>query len=410
METKPAQPATLKDVSAPETKPLSQSPVQSSRVKFALFRSMVGALANLGQAFRERVTQAGGAAAQTGKTVLGTATGLGTTTAKHSHRLLKQATENTGQAFTWVSESPLLRRASKAVRMDWLLGILDRVDLVKAENQVKKLQQEHPEDSPSQIAHRLMLEKAVYTGGIGLATSLVPGQAAALLTVDLATTTLLQSEMVYQIAAAYGLSLQDPARKGEILAIFGLALGGGRAIKAGLALLRNTPVAGAVIGAGANATMLYSLGYAACRFYEARLDTSVPQATLADSKTVSDNYLAAAIAQETVMDQILVHVILADHPDQSWQTILPELQALQFSPTSLEAIEQHIRSPQPLDSLLNQLNKDFAVPLLARCYKIAQLNQTSSPDEDRVLNQIASKFDISLDSIRKMALLEQRWN
>jgi uncharacterized protein (DUF697 family) len=54
--------------------------------------------------------------------------------------------------------------------------------------------------------------------------------------------------------------------KGEVLTIFGLALGGNRAIKAGLELLQNTPVAGAVIGASSNAVMLYTVGYAACRF------------------------------------------------------------------------------------------------------------------------------------------------
>lgn len=73
--------------------------------------------------------------------------------------------------------------------------------------------------------------------------------------------------MVYQIAYAYGLNLQEPARKGEVLAIFGLALGSGCAIKAGLGFLRNVPVAGAVIGASTNAATLYALGYAACRFY-----------------------------------------------------------------------------------------------------------------------------------------------
>jgi len=52
--------------------------------------------------------------------------------------------------------------------------------------------------------------KATYAGG-GLASSILPGVALALLAVDLAATTQLQSEMVYQIAVAYGLD-KDPAQ------------------------------------------------------------------------------------------------------------------------------------------------------------------------------------------------------
>lgn len=103
--------------------------------------------------------------------------------------------------------------------------------------------------------------------------------------------------MVYQIAYAYGLNLQEPARKGEVLAIFGLALVSGCAIKAGLGFLRNVPVAGAVIGASTNTATLYALGYAACRFYEAKINPLTSNATLAASQAESDKYLEAAIAQ-----------------------------------------------------------------------------------------------------------------
>jgi len=56
-----------------------------------------------------------------------------------------------------------------------------------------------------------MVEKATYAG-IGLTSSILPGVALALLAVDLAATTQLRSEMVYQIAVAYGLDLKDLAR------------------------------------------------------------------------------------------------------------------------------------------------------------------------------------------------------
>ncbi len=336
---------------------------------------------------------------------VGTAVGVGSATVevavKQTHKLIEQATHTVGEVVTHLGENWLIRKLAGVLNLNWLIGVSDNVDLAKAEAEVKQLQQQHPQESPSQIAHRIMLDKATKAGGIGLATSILPGEALALFAVDLAATTQLQSEMLYQIASIYGLDLKDPARKGEALAIFGLAFGGSRLLKAaGLGLLRNVPFAGAVIGASSNATMIYSLGYAACRFYEAKLNESTlltSEATLAELKKQSENYLEKAIAQEAIMDQILVHMILASHPSQTWSEILPQLQTLNFSPNSLEAIAQNIKSPQPLDTLLNQLNRDFAVPLLAQCYRIAKLNNKTTLEEARVIKAIGSKFNINVN-------------
>ncbi len=362
-----------------------------------LFGAALGALVQVGGAV-------GSTTLVVGKAVMGATSGVGETAAKQTHHLIEQATQGAGQAINHVSDNWLVRKVAGVLNLNWLVGATDRVDMKKAEATVRKLQQQHPTESPSQIAHRLMLKKAAYAGGIGLASSILPGVAVALLAVDLAATTQLQAEMVYQIAAAYGFDSQDPARKGEVLAIFGLALGGGRVLKElGLGLLRNVPFAGAMIGASTNATMLYSLGYAACRFYEAKLDspTSITtDATLADLKKQSENYIETASVQEAVMDQILAHMILAGHPEKSWSEILPELQALQLSPNALEVIATNIKSPQPLNTLLNQLNRDFAVPLLAQCYRIAQLDGDTTPAEATLIATITSKFDIDLSLIR----------
>ncbi|WP_026734313.1 EcsC family protein [Fischerella sp. PCC 9605] len=349
---------------------------------------------------------AGSAAIEAGKAAAETAAGVGEATAKQAHQLIEQATHTAGQVTERLGENWLIRRVAGVLNLNWLVGASDNVDLEKAAAAVKKLQQEHPNESPSQIAHRIMVEKAAKAGGIGFASSMLPGFAAALLAIDLAATTQLQSEMIYQIAAAYGLDLKDPARKGEVLAIFGLALGGGRLLRtAGLGLLRNVPFAGAVIGASSNSTMVYSLGYAACRFYEAKLDESkslTSEETLAELKQQSENYLETAIAQQTVMDQLLVHMILARHPDKTSEEILPELEALNLSPQSLDAIEQNIKSPQPLDNLLNQLNRDFAVPLLVQCYRIAKVDGEIKPAEQKVIDAIATKFNIDLNSIKSV--------
>jgi uncharacterized protein (DUF697 family) len=334
-------------------------------------------------------------ALNTGKNVVEKAFGLGGAAAKQTYRWIDQTTQGAGQAVTFVGNLPWVKRVAGVLRLDWLVGISDRVNLDKAQAEVKQLQQEYPNEYPSEIAHRIMVQKAIQAGGVGLASSILPGVAAALLAIDLAATTAIQTEMVYEIAAAYGMDLHDPARKGEVLAIFGLALGGGNAMKAGLGFLRNVPLAGAMIGASTNATMLYALGYAAREFYEAKLREATEEPTTETLQAIqqeSEKYLDGAIAQQAVMDQILVHAIVATYPDKNWEDILPDLQALQLDSHSLDAIAANIESPQPLEALLDQLNPDFAVPLLAQCRRIAESNGEVSQSENRVLDAIAQKL------------------
>ncbi|NEQ26026.1 MAG: EcsC family protein, partial [Microcoleus sp. SIO2G3] len=232
----------------------------------------------------------------------------------------------------------------------------------------------------------------------GLVSSLVPGAALALLAIDLAATTALQTEMIYQIAAVYGLDLQDPARKGEVLAIFGLALGGSKALQAGLGFLRNVPLAGAMIGAGTNATMIYTLGYAACRFYEAKQDGDLSETTLTRLQQESDRDLQRAIDQQQIVDQILARMLLASYPNKTWREIQPELERLQLSDRSVDTIAASLRSPQPLDQLLDRLDAEFAAPLYAQCQRVTQMNRDVSTAEQEILTAIAQRFELETRS------------
>jgi uncharacterized protein (DUF697 family) len=358
-----------------------------------------GAAAYAGGAVAGTVTEAAGAVSsasvQAGGAIAGTAVGVAGTIGNTA----LQSTDGAGYVLDMINSSPHLQNLTKALKVDWLLKIADQVDVVQAETHIKNLQQKYPNEKPSEIAHRVMMEKALYVGGSGFASSLLPGFAVAMFGVDLAATTALQAEMVYQIACAYGLNPHEPARKGEVLAIFGLALGGNYALKAGLGFARNIPIAGALIGASSNAAMLYALGYAACQFYETKLNPAVSQSALQNSQAESEKFLKGAIAQQVIMDQILVYVVLANHPGKTWEQILPELQTLNFSPVSLEAISVNAKSPPVLESLLSQVNSDFAVPLLAQCQKIVQQDGVVTPEEARIIATITNKLNINLASI-----------
>jgi len=315
----------------------------------------------MGSALSSAVETAGTLGEQTGRVL--------SDTGKGAVNALGYATDSLGQVVD---------------KVDWLLPFVEKVDVEKAETIVRQLQAKHPQEDPRAIAHRIMLQKALYVTGTGAVSSFIPG----MVVLDLATTTLIQAEMGYQIAAAYGLNLRDPARKGEILAIFGLALGGTHALRAGVALMRTVPLAGAVVGASTNAVALYTVGHAACQFYETLVQTSSDQALMAATENERDSYLQGAIAQQQYMDQILAHMVKASHPTLTWETVRPELERLNVSPVSIATLTAGTGDLPPLETLLAEVSQEFAVPLLAQCQAIAEADGQITEAESQILSTI----------------------
>ena len=305
---------------------------------------------------------------------------------------ISNATSRTGNAIDSVGSNFLVKKAVQIFKADWLLKILDQVDVNKSEAEVKRLKQKYPNESSAQIAQRIIKQKAFYAGASGFATSIVPGSAAVLFSVDLVTTTSLQAEMVYQIAGAYGMDLYDSTRKGEVIAIFGLAFGGKMAIKAGLKLLRNVPLAGAVIASTSEAVMLYTLGRASCAFYEAKLNPVNFKEKLEAIQKDSEQILKSAVPQEEIIDQILVHVILAGNQNRSKQSVLTDLRAANLRPESIDAIAEYMDSPIPLETLLTNIKPEFVLPLLVQCQKFAMLNGVVTLEEAEVIKMIEKKL------------------
>lgn len=300
-----------------------------------------------------------------------------------------------GFTFNLVRRNPLLKKLTKSFKVDALLSVLESVDIPKAEAEVRALQQQYPHEKPDEIAHRIIIAKALLVAGSGLASSLVPGAALALAGLDLATTTMLSAELVYQIAAAYGMDLHAIDRQGEALAIFGLSTGGNLAIQAGINLVGIVPLAGAVLNASASATMMYALGYGACRFYEANLNlaTNDPKLEVFEEvlQTEGEEYLEQAIAQQQLMDWVLAHTILAGNPEKTWPDLLPELAAANFSPASLEAISAQIQNPPSIETLLEKIDRDFALVLLEQCQTLVNLDSKITPEESYLIQRISEK-------------------
>jgi uncharacterized protein (DUF697 family) len=351
---------------------------------------------SVGGAMTSTANSLGDTAARTGSAIVETAKNMGgavgqaaSTAGTMTLAAVKKVPEGLGSIATIVTENPQLRLVTKHLKIDHLLyGLIDQVDIDRAQSYVQKLQTKYPTETSYQIAHRLILQKAIYAGGTGFASSFVPGTAASLFALDLAATLALQAEMLYQIAAAYHLDLHDPARKGEVLAIFGLTLGGNSGIKAGLGFARNLPTVGAVIGASSNAVLIYSLGQAACQFYGAKMNPLNSMALLKETQAETEQYLRFAIDQEIIMDQILMHIIVAGDPGKTWGDLLSNLTHYQFSDASIEAIKATAESPPLLSTLLDQINPDFAASLIAQCQRLANADGILTTAESAALEQI----------------------
>jgi uncharacterized protein (DUF697 family) len=304
-----------------------------------------------------------------------------------AQNLLEQATHATGSTLSALANNPFLKFITDKLGASWLKTLLGGVDVEKVQAKVKKLQEKYPQETASQIAHRLTVDKAFSAARIGFVTNIIPPIAAVLLGVELAATAALQAEMVYEIAAVYDLDLKQPARRGEVVAIFGLALGTD-VLKAGLGLIEIIPGVGAVVGASSNAVMFYALGFAARHFYEAKQKSPMKPVNEARLRQESQVYNETLLAQRELMDRVLVHAILASYPGRSLAEIVPQLKKAGLSPTTIAAIETHWSQSQPLNDLLEQLKPEFLVLLLTQCDRIVRHDGTINAEEAALLEAI----------------------
>ncbi|MEX0271598.1 EcsC family protein [Leptolyngbyaceae cyanobacterium UHCC 1019] len=182
--------------------------------------------------------------------------------------MVEQGTETIGNIVTPIAENPLVKYATKLPGINWLMAALGQVNAEAVKQDVVTLQQQYPLETPQQLAQRVVADSAFRAARIGLLTNIVPPFALMLLAVDIAAVTALQAKMVYRIAAIYGFSLDEPARRGEVLALWGLSMGGSSVLKAGLSVVEVIPLLGAAVGIASNAALLQSLGYVAIQFYE----------------------------------------------------------------------------------------------------------------------------------------------
>ncbi|MCX5962008.1 MAG: hypothetical protein NT070_02345 [Cyanobacteria bacterium] len=184
------------------------------------------------------------------------------------HEFVEQGTETIGRAVEPVATHPITQLVTKVPGGSWLMAALGQVDVDVIQREIAELRRTYPQDTDGSLAQRVVTDTVWKAAGIGLATNFVPPLALMLLAVDLGAIAALQAEMIYRIAAIYGFAPTDPTRRGEVLAIWGLATGSSGVLKAGMSVVEVIPVLGAAVGSAGNAALLFGLGQLACQFYE----------------------------------------------------------------------------------------------------------------------------------------------
>lgn len=184
------------------------------------------------------------------------------------YEFVEQGTESVGRVVTPIAENPFVKFATKVPGISWLFAALGQVNVERVQKDVEELQRKYPADTPDQLAQRVMQDTAWKAAGIGLATNFIPPLALSLLAIDLAAISALQAEMIYRIAVVYGFSPTEPARRGEVLALWGLFTGSSEVMKLGLSIVELLPGIGAIVGTSSSAGLVYGMGYLSCLFYK----------------------------------------------------------------------------------------------------------------------------------------------
>ncbi|MBW4541856.1 MAG: hypothetical protein KME43_22330 [Myxacorys chilensis ATA2-1-KO14] len=241
-------------------------------------KAATGAAIQVGGVVGDTTLQVGkvavGKAIQVGGVVGSATVQVGQITAKETYQLMGQAAEGAKHASELIAQG--ISQSFNSQVLPLLDVVIDELDTVQIEARTHQWQQMHPDQMSGQLAKHFIWNHA--------RKSLLPS--------DWVTTVRTQAELVYEIAALYGLDLNDPARKAEIISLATVNLSSGPTIKAGVGLLKypisQVPFAGDAVDIGSDSmlrfAMVHILGHAACRYYATKVGVPVPDVITASSQ------------------------------------------------------------------------------------------------------------------------------
>ncbi|NMG07108.1 hypothetical protein [Brasilonema sp. UFV-L1] len=153
---------------------------------------------------------------------------------------------------------------------------IEQINLDEIETFVAHLWKKFPKANPEQIAQRLLRRQLLRVSRTSAVMSVVPDKMAESVGVDYVEIALIQAEIIFQIAAAYGFELQTPESKDEAFAIIDRVLRANRLARIGLSATQMIPFAGGFIRTGSDTYLVYQIGNTAQQFYKSLIEEEVP--------------------------------------------------------------------------------------------------------------------------------------
>ncbi|KAB8333466.1 hypothetical protein SD80_016805 [Scytonema tolypothrichoides VB-61278] len=153
---------------------------------------------------------------------------------------------------------------------------IEQIDLDAVEKFVTLLLTKFPNATPEQITQRLLRRQLFRVSRTSVVMSVVPSKMAESVGVDYVEIALIQAEIIFQIAVAYGFELQVPECKNEAFAILDRVLRANRLARIGLSATQMIPVAGGFISTGTDTYLVYKIGNTAQQFYKSLTEEEVP--------------------------------------------------------------------------------------------------------------------------------------
>lgn len=183
---------------------------------------------------------------------------------------LEPLTASVGQVLAPVANHPVMQGLTLVPGLRWLLVALGQVNVDQVRQGVDDLRRAQPQADRRALARQVMADTTLKAAGVGLVTNLAPPLTILLSLVDVGAVAALQAAMIYRIAAIYGYSPEDSERRGEVFTVWLLSASASGLVKSGLGLVETLPWLGTAVGVATDVTLIYSVGYWACRYYETK--------------------------------------------------------------------------------------------------------------------------------------------
>jgi hypothetical protein len=189
-----------------------------------------------------------------------------------------------GQIRQWLDRFVAsLRQTIESYDEIWqkrIWSAIKNIDTPKAQEEVANLKNQYPQETPQQIANRLIQEKALFS----TLTSLVPNsENQDELLVNWMATAPMLSELIYQVGVCYGF---EKINEHELLATFAVVHSQERTQTLGVTFLQEQNATGSDIPVNAsnNTIAFHAIGYAASQYFESKVKK------LADPLTTEEAY------------------------------------------------------------------------------------------------------------------------